>query len=121
VFFTTFLHGDAHLVHGAGDFFNCGRGLDADLGRLISGASNLSEPAETGGGRRVCERVPGALMSLPGQRPGLFALKKSQHHARDEHQRAERREEHASSGSSVAETSPPSTNGHFHSARRRYR
>ncbi len=36
------LHVDAHLVHGAGDLFNCGRGLDADLGRLIGGARDLS-------------------------------------------------------------------------------
>src|SRR6266704_2446928 len=35
------LHVDAHLVHGAGDFFNRGGGLDADLGGLISSASDL--------------------------------------------------------------------------------
>jgi len=51
----------------------------------------------------------------------LPQLKKSPAHARDEHQRAERREEHASSASSVAETSASIDNGHFHSARRRYR
>ncbi len=35
------LHVDAHLVHGAGDLFDCGRGLDADLGGLVGGASDL--------------------------------------------------------------------------------
>src|SRR6266700_4611434 len=35
------LHVDAHLVHGAGDFFNRGGSLDADLGGLIGSASDL--------------------------------------------------------------------------------
>jgi len=35
------LHVDAHLVHGAGDFFNRGGGLDADLCGFVCGAGNL--------------------------------------------------------------------------------
>ncbi len=36
------LHVDAHFVHGAGDFFDGGRGLDADLCGFIGGTSDLT-------------------------------------------------------------------------------
>src|SRR5882762_2007129 len=36
------LHVDAHLVHGAGDFFNCGRRLHADFGGFVCGTGNLT-------------------------------------------------------------------------------
>src|SRR5207248_1558368 len=35
------LHVDAHLVHGAADFLNGGRSLNADLGRFVGGARHL--------------------------------------------------------------------------------